>query len=270
MNSIFQIGGELTPAGGSLLAIQAGKSHLSYSLTNRGGDELYQLHYFSLINWTKETIDKLLAALPVAESVYSTVEFSFETDEFTLLPVAGFQEDKLVATHNALHPYSDNCLFKKDSLAEWQLYVGYTIPALLMNALHNRYPEVRTRHYIKLALQQAGQSDMQGKLIVNIRPNHFFILLLRNNRFLFAKEFFYETPADVLYYLLKICEDQLLSTSEVEVELMGLIEKDSSLYHELRQYFAYLAFREATWKMAQNEFPAHYFTSLNYLAKCAL
>ncbi|MFZ9695668.1 MAG: DUF3822 family protein [Chitinophagaceae bacterium] len=270
MNSIFQIGSELTPARGSLLAIQAGKSHLSYSLTNRGGDELYKLHYFSVENWTKETLEKLLATLPEAETVYPTVEFAFETDEFTLFPVAGFQDDKLLATHYALHPYSDNSLFKKDSLAEWQLYVGYTIPSLLINALHNRYSELRTRHYIKLALQQAGQSDMQGNLIVEIRLNHIFILLLRNNRFLFAKEFFYETPTDVLYYLLKICEDQLLTTSEVEVELMGLIEKDSSLYKELSQYFTYLAFREATWKMAQNEFPAHYFTSLNYLAKCAL
>jgi hypothetical protein len=258
------------PAIGNLLAIHAGKTHLSYSLTNRRGDELFQLQYFAVENWTAETIKILFDKLPMSESVYPTVEFAFETDEFTLFPVAGFQEDKLVDTHHALHPYFDQCIFKKDSLAEWQLYVGYTIPTLLMNALHNRYSEIRTRHYLKLALQQAGQSDMQGKLIVDIRPNHFFVLLLRNNRFLFAKGFHYETPADVLYYLLKICEDHLLSNSEAQLQLTGLIDKESILYHELRQYFAHIECREATWKSAQQDFPAHYFTSLNDLAKCAL
>jgi hypothetical protein len=270
VNSIFQIGCESTPVADNLLAIQAGKNHVSYCLTNRAGNELFELHYYAVDSWNAESIQQLLRELPKAESVYPTVEFAFETDEFTLFPVAGFQEEKLVATHSALHPFVENCLFKKDSLAEWQLYVGYNLPALLMNALHDRYSELRTRHYIKLALMQAGQSDMQGKLVVNIRPHHFSVVLLRNNRFLLAKEFYYETPADVLYYLLKVCEDHLLSAQEVRIELTGLIEQESSLYRELNQYFAYLDFRNASWLMASNNFPAHYFTTLNDLAQCAL
>jgi Protein of unknown function (DUF3822) len=270
VNSIFQIEGEAMPATDNLLAIQAGKNHFSYCLTNRTGNELFKLHYFAVDSWNTDSIQQLLNALPVAESVFSTVEFAFETDEFTLFPVAGFQEEKLVATHMALHPYAENSLFKKDSLAEWQLYIGYNLPGLLMNALHDRYAELRPRHYLKLALLQAGQSDMQGKLVVNIRPHHFYVVLLRNNRFLFAKEFYYETPADVLYYLLKVCEDHLLSAHEVKIELTGLIEQESSLYRELRQYFAFLDFRNASWSMTSNNFPAHYFTTLNDLAQCAL
>jgi hypothetical protein len=111
---------------------------------------------------------------------------------------------------------------------------------------------------------------MQGKLVVNIRPHHFSVVLLRNNRFLFAKEFYYETPADVLYYLLKACEDHLLNTHEVKIELTGLIEQESSLYRELRQYFSFLDCRNASWQMASNNFPTHYFTTLNDLAQCAL
>lgn len=269
MNSIFKIGTETIPVAG-LLAIQAGKSHFSYCLTDRTGNELYQLNYFSIKEWNDDTIKNLLVELPPITTDIQKVEFAFETEEFTLFPVAGFQEDKLYAAHNALHPFTENCVFRKDSLAEWQLYIGYCLPSLLMNALLNRYPEVRVRHFLKLILQQAGQSGMQGKLVVSIRPNYFFAVLLRNNRLQFAKQFYYETPADILYYFLKMCEDQLITPHEVRVELTGLVDQDSALYRELGQYFAQLEFRNANWKTEDSSFPSHYFTQLNDLAQCAL
>lgn len=257
------------PTGG-ILAIQAGRNNFSYCITNRTGDVLHRLNYFSVKEWDDLAIQQLLDELPPLSVGIQGAELTFETGDFTLIPVADFQDDKLVMIHNSLHPFSKNLIFKKDSLAEWQLYIGYTVPALLLNALQDRYPDLRVRHFLKLALQQAGQSGMQGKLLVNFRPHYFFAVLVRNNLLQFVQEFQYDTPADVLYYLLKICEDQLISTSELNVELSGLIDQESSLYRELWQYFVHLQFRDASWETSGNAFPAHYFTTLNDLAKCAL
>lgn len=269
MTSIFQTGINADLPTGGILAMQAGKFHFSYCITNRTGDVLHRLNYFSIKEWDDSSIQQLLAELPSLEVGIQGVELAFESGTFTLVPVADFQDDKLSNIHHSLHPLSNNHIFKKDSLAEWQLYIGYTIPALLLHTLQARYPDLRVRHCLKLALQQAGQSGMQGKLLVNFRPNYFFVVLLRNNRFQFAQEFLYDTPADVLYYLLKIGEDQLISPQEIIVELTGLIEKESALYRELWQYFVNLEFRDADWQSSESAFPAHYFTPLNDLAKCA-
>ena len=84
---------------------------------------------------------------------------------------------------------------------------------------------------------------------------------------LLAQTFQYKTPSDVVYYLIKACSQNSLSRKDVKVQLTGLIEKESFLYKELNQYFLNLEFRKAAWN-SENEFPAHYFTSLNDLAKC--
>lgn len=270
MNSIFQTGIDATLPANLMLCIQAGPTHFSYSLSNRTGDELYRLNYFSVKEWNTEAIELLLKELPSKEADIQGVEIAYESGEFTMVPVAGFQESKLMALHKALYPHAEQSVYKTESLAAWQLYIGYTASATLFNALLARYPDARIRHFLKLALQQAEPSGTQGRLLVNIRPNHFFAVLLRNNRFQFAREFFYETPADVLYYLLRVCEDHLISPNEVEIELTGLIDQESALFVELWQYFTQLRIRPAYWKTEQTEFPAHYFTQLNDLVKCAL
>lgn len=270
MNSIFQTGVGDAPPANPILAIQASEDHFAFVLTDRAGDQLYQLQYFSIQDWNAEVVNEVLSKLPSSEVGLQGVEIVCETNEFTIVPVTGFQEDKLAAIHEALHPHTRDKVLKMESLAEWQMYIGYSAPAILMNTLQHLYPEARIRHSLKLFLQQAGQSGMQGKLLVSIRPRHFFGVLLRNNRFQFAKEFLYENPADVLYYLLRICEDHLISPNEVEIELTGLIDQESALFVELWQYFSHLRIRAADWKTAQNDFPAHYFTHLNDLVKCAL
>lgn len=267
--SIFQTGMNANLPAGGILAMLAGKNHFSFCITNRAGDVLYRLNYFSVKEWDNSAIQQLLAELPTLDVGIQGVELAFESGAFTLVPVADFQDDKLSRIHHSLHPFSSNHIFKKDSLAEWQLYIGYTIPSLLLHTLQARYPDLRVRHCLKLALQQAGQSGRQGKLLVNFRPNYFFVVLLRNNRLQFAQEFIYDTPADVLYYLLKIGEDLLISPHEIIVELTGLVDQESALYRELCQYFINLEFRKAGWQSSESAFPAHYFTSLNDLAKCA-
>jgi hypothetical protein len=92
--------------------------------------------------------------------------------------------------------------------------------------------------------------------------------MAKDSKLILAQSFPYSTPEDVVYYLLKACQQFSLSQKEVSVHLSGLIDKQSSLFKELYQYFIHPEFREAGWNSG-SEFPAHFFTSLNDLAQCA-
>jgi hypothetical protein len=271
LTTLFQIeSGSFLNETECILAMQAGKNYFSYSVIDRAGNQLNQLRFYTLESWNQGEVQAIIEELPLPETVGAGVEIAYDFNDFTLMPVAGFEESKLMEMHGLLHPFPGDVSFKAESLAEWQLYIGYAVPSILSRALESRYPSARIRHSLKLALQQAGPIGTQGKMMIAVKPSQFFVTLIRNNRLLLAKEFSYENPADVLYYLLKICEDNLISPKEVLIELTGLIEQESSLYRELWQYFAMVEFRSSAWTTPHENYPAHYFTTLNDLAKCAL
>ncbi|MBK8605606.1 MAG: DUF3822 family protein [Chitinophagaceae bacterium] len=107
----------------------------------------------------------------------------------------------------------------------------------------------------------------EGRLQVDFRKTEFVVIAANRNNILLTQTFEYTTPEDVLFYLLKICKQFSLSRERVELQLSGLVDKQSSLYKELYQYFINIDFRNALWNTGA-EYPAHFFTSLNDLAKC--
>ena len=78
-----------------------------------------------------------------------------------------------------------------------------------------------------------------------------------------------EDAQEALDIILKVCQENNLSQEQVKLSLSGLIEKQSVLFKELYQYFIHVEFRNAGWQLPGNEYPAHFFTSLNDLARCA-
>ena len=84
----------------------------------------------------------------------------------------------------------------------------------------------------------------------------------------------YTTHEDVLYYLLKCCQQLNLSQQQVYLFLSGLIEKDSALYRELYKYFIHLEFEQLANDIKLTDaltiHPPHYYSSISKLAACVL
>ncbi|HMR83527.1 MAG TPA: DUF3822 family protein, partial [Niabella sp.] len=80
----------------------------------------------------------------------------------------------------------------------------------------------------------------------------------------------YASPADVSFYLLKICEVFAFSQEQVTLQVSGLIDTNSRLYRELFDYFLHISLKPAGWIDDASGMPPHYFTSLNELTICEL
>ena len=105
-----------------------------------------------------------------------------------------------------------------------------------------------------------------GIIYVDFRTDDFIISVAMNSKLLLARSFSYSIPEDVIYQLLNVCKQFGLSQQHVKLSLSGLIDKQSALYKEIFQYFIHVGFREATWN--NEDYPAHFFTSFNDLARC--
>jgi hypothetical protein len=253
----------------TVLALQFGRSHVSYALKSRADGQLLALGYGNVKSWNKSAVDSWLMAIKPFLSSSQQVEIAYAFSDLSLLPVAGFEEKKLKGLHQSLYPFAGPSVFKTETLSSWQLYLGYPIPVELYRSLEAVFPSARTRHIFKLFLEAAGQSGAQGKLLVDIGIEQFSVLLLKNNRLQLFNTYHYSSPADVLYYLLSVCETQLVNPAEVAVVLTGLLEKESALYRELWQYFMHIEFREASFGVDDFPYPSHYFTTLNDILLCA-
>jgi len=109
-----------------------------------------------------------------------------------------------------------------------------------------------------------GQS---GIIKIDFGVDEFELVVVKQNKLLLIERFEYTTPNDVLYQLLKICNEYSLSQYETQLAVSGLVDKDSALYKELYSYFIKIDFNNATWSHA--DYPTHFFTVLNEIAKCA-
>ncbi len=147
------------------------------------------------------------------------------------------------------------------------MYNIYAVPAEIKDWVSRKFPTARFWHQYSLDVRNSIGVTEEGRLQVDFRKEEFVVIATNRNNILLTQTFEYTTPEDVLFYLLKICNQFSLSRERVELQLSGLVDKQSSLYKELYQYFINIKFRNAQWNTGV-EYPAHFFTSLNDLAKC--
>lgn len=145
----------------------------------------------------------------------------------------------------------------------------YDVPLPLHEWLSNKFKQASFIHQGAVLNKKEELTAPGGLLLVDFRENDFFVLAVKAQEIILNNVYEYSTPADVLFYVLKICTVFSLKQPEVDLQLSGLVEKDSALYKELYQYFINISFRDATWQAPANEYPAHFFTSLNDLVLCA-
>ena len=73
-------------------------------------------------------------------------------------------------------------------------------------------------------------------MYVNIRSNHFEIVILKNKELILFNSFEYKTEEDFVYYILFTAEQLLLDPETFPLTLMGKINKNDALYNAAYTY----------------------------------
>ena len=251
-----------------VLSMRLGEKHASFVITDKSGNELNELAYCSVEDWNDNILTDFFNQYPSIHHPFYQVFVAYDFPQSILMPSSVYQSGEAQLFLKSTHGTITGSQTVSELIPEWQLYNTYSVPDEISKWIKEKYPSAKTMHQYSLGVKKISAAGQEGILSVDFRKDDLTILVAGNSRLLLSQSFPYKTPEDVLYYLLKSCSQFSFSQQEVNVQLSGLIEKESSLYKELYQYFINLEFREAAWKTG-NEYPAHYFTSLNDLARCA-
>ena len=265
LKELFHIKNDSSKNAPEVLSLRVGEKHISFSVTDKSGTELYELAYGTAGVWNENELINFLAAYPALNSSFLAVLVAYDYPQSIVIPSADIKQEEAGILLNTL--YHNNQLPVVEAIPHWQLYNVFAAPKEIQEWVSKKFPAAKSGHQYSLETGNVTAADSSGIIQVDFRKDDFTILVARESKLLLANAFEYSTPEDVLYFLLKICQQFSLQQQEVELQLSGLIDKKSTLYNELYQYFIHVKFREASWN-AQGEYPAHFFTSLNDLARC--
>jgi len=268
LKQLFYIKNAYAESGQQVLSVRIGAGHAGFAISNKSGSELFQLAYCSMDSCNETELTKFFETYSSLLNSFYEVLVGYEFPESIFISSKGFKQEDAGLLLKAFGCNNGNSNIISELIAEWQLYNVYAAPKEVQEWLDKKFPSARHWHQYSLGIKNINAANACGSLMIDFRTDDFSIIAVKGSKFLLAQSFEYTTPGDVLYYLLKICQQFSLSQQEVQLQLSGLIDKESSLYKELHQYFIHIEFREANWK-AGMENPAHFFTSLNDLAKCA-
>ena len=267
MKQLFHIEFEADGDKQQVLSLRIGKQHFAFAIANKSGLELYQLGYFSIEEWNEKYWQGITDSNPVLNNAFYEVLVAFDFSESLLIPSKIFKTEEAGVLLNASYGVNNLSTVISESITRWQLYNIFAVPTEVKDWINRKFPTARFWHQYSLDVRNSIGVTEEGRLQVDFRKTEFVVIAANRNNILLTQTFDYTTPEDVLFYLLKTCKQFSLSRERVELQLSGLVDKQSSLYKELYQYFINIDFRNALWNTGA-EYPAHFFTSLNDLAKC--
>jgi Protein of unknown function (DUF3822) len=267
LKQLFHIKNSNSNNGQQVLSVRLGEKHCSFAITDKSGNELYQLFYCTTDEWNEKELADFLTSYPVLNNSFYQVQVAYDFPQSVLLSSKQYRQEDAELLLSTSGFKSGIVNIVTEPLIEWQFENIYAVPKEIQEWVNKIFPASKSRHQYSLEIKNINPVSINGSVLVDFRKEDFTVVMVKGSQFLLAQTFDYSTPADVLYYLLKICQQFSLSQQELQLQLSGLIDKQSALYSELYQYFINVEFREASWNDS-NEYPAHFFTSLNDLAKC--
>jgi hypothetical protein len=251
-----------------VLAIRIGGHHFSFAITNATATQLYQLAYYSADEINADMLNEIFSAHAELNNSFFQILICYDYADSIIVPSIHYNPDNASLLLNTIHGNTVNNRIVSETVAGWQIHNVYAVPEEVHEWINRKFPSGKTGHNYSLGIRNIRGSDVSGYISLDILTNDLSVVAGKEDKLLLAQSFPYSTPADVVYYLLKFCQQFNLSQQNVKLLLSGLIEKNSALYKELHQYFLHIEFRKASW--SNDEYPAHFFTSLNDLARCAL
>jgi len=252
-----------------VLAIRVGEYYCSYAIIESATGQLTQMAHYGEDEISADKLDEIFSSTDDMDRSFSDVLVCYDYPQQTMVPSQVYKAEDAPILLQTMCGNTSDASIVSELVPGWQMYNIYAVPKDIYEWMNRKFPSGKYWHHHSVAIKTVARSDDSGCISIDLGTDNFSLVTGKSNTFLLAQNFSYSTPADVVYYLLKVCKQFELKQRDVKLVLSGLIEKDSALYKILHQYFLNLEFRNALWNMDSSEYPAHFFTSLNDLALCA-
>ena len=231
------------------LSIQVSLNGLSFCILDQ---QEKKITYFKRIDFEKQ-LDPIKILSQIELTYESEKELNQPVDDvvllftnslFTLVPAILFDENNAASylKFNTKILKTDFIAFDKIDKQIVNVYIPY---ANITNYFFDKYGEFEYRHSLSVLIESllhTYSKDNKHKVYLHSHLKTYELVIIENNKLIFANSFEYETKEDFLYYLLFTAEQLNLDPQEFELILLGDISKDSEEYRMAWDYIRNISF----------------------------
>lgn len=267
MKTLFEIGSVTAAGKEHTLLFEVGKDYCSHAYLHK---PTHKIDYLQLSTFDEFTLDENVAGMiqNLKTTAVESVVVCSAFPQALLFPHKYFSNDFSALDLVYEQPAQE---YFKDRIAEWQIVNMYSLPQAICLPFQQNFSTVQYVHAYTPTIKIYNGYVADNQLMVHFTEQYFRVLLKKDMAIHLAQTYFYKTPLDVIYYLLKICYEFELSQQEVFLILSGHVEKESNLFSDLQQYFTHIHFaQQPEISLPQSSYPHYFFTSIYNLAACVL
>lgn len=235
--------------------------------------------YLAINTWTfqgvytwpalSEAFDSIVSKNKLLQSTFKSVSAAVVNNRSTLVPNALFDAGSKEKYLSFNHSTEAGEAIMADDLKSIEAKNVYAMSSALEKTLRAQYGNVKMLHHSTTLLESLMlQYKLQNarKVIVHVQLSHFEVVVLEGKNLLLYNSFAHQTSEDFIYYLLFVCEQMKLNPEQLELVLLGEIERNSAIYTILHKYIRNIRFGERTdsfeYSYKLDEIPKHFYYNL--------
>jgi hypothetical protein len=262
----------------SQLLIEVGEKMFSFVIYNKEQRRFVGLRQYNL-DYTpgKTMLENLLEIVTNDEwlqSQYKDAYIIYNYTDSNFLPEKVFHIELNQPVTEILYGNARKGLLLSEKVIGYKMYNIYRVPREIHALLQRKFSSGNYWHYYTLMLYDQQVQPSAGEQVIKMvmRADQFLVAVYNGEQIQLIQSYTYQTPDDVSYYLLGICNKFNISQDKVTLIVSGLLDEQSRLYQELLKYFLQVQWDRMpdTIKMDQvfSAFPTHYFSPLLKMALC--
>lgn len=164
------------------------------------------------------------------------------------VPFPIFDEDNLSAYVSLNNKIYQNDYFVYDLIVNQDMVSVFAPYVNINNFLIEQFGSFEYKHYssilVENLLNNYTQRGSAVKCFININKSHFELIIGQQKKLILYNTFDYNTKEDFIYYVLFTFEQLQLNVEEIEVIILGEIDKESELFLLLYKYINKVNFLE--------------------------
>lgn len=192
-------------------------------------------------------LDELGQQSTLIRHAYYSVDGLLVNSLSTLVPKGVFEEDRKKTYLKFNMALEGDELIFSDDLKVLDAKTVFALPLCLKGKLDFLFPNIRYHHFSSIlieALLRQNKNQTTKKMIAHVQASHFQVIVLDGKHLLFFNTFNHHSAEDFIYYLLFVCEQLHLNPEKLDLQLLGEIEKGSSIYQITQKYVRHVQFGE--------------------------
>jgi hypothetical protein len=221
-------------------------------------------------------LENVISEYTWLNSDFQSVNFIVSNSYSTLVPLPLFEAEKISTYLKFNLPEIPKSEISFDKLKNTLAANIYYRQEGLLEKVNEIWPNSRLIHSGSalleiLAINFKNLSD-DKRVFLNVYEDRFELVYFKQNKLHFYNSFKYKTKEDFIYFLLATLEQLALNPEEVNLTLLGTINKVGKLYEIIYQYVRNIEFLERNknfnYSHVLDEFMPHYYYVLFNVMQC--